>query len=175
MSGSALIDIVLVAPQIGSNTGAVVRLCANAGARLHLVEPFGFALDEASVRRGGLDYHELTSVQRWESFAACRAGLGVQRPWFATMARAAQVYSEVTFGSDAVLVFGCESDGLPADVVAQFAASQRLRIPMRPENRSLNLANAVAVVLYEAWRQHGFEGAVTEVGAQTQERFEPLD
>lgn len=175
MSGSALIDIVLVAPQIGSNTGAVVRLCANAGARLHLVEPFGFSLDEASVRRGGLDYHELTSVQRWESFEACRAGLGPQRPWFATMARASRVYSEVDLPAGAVLVFGCESDGLPADVAAQFPAQQRLRIPMRPGNRSLNLANAVAVVLYEAWRQRGFEGAALDGGVRTQERFEPLD
>ena len=169
---AALLDVVLVAPQIATNTGNIIRLCANVGARLHLVEPLGFSLDAAAVRRGGLDYHELVDVRCWESWSECRAGLGTDPPrrWFATTAagadrpdlgRAPRRYDEYAYRSGDVVVFGCEASGLPAEILAEFGADGRLTIPMRPDNRSLNVANAVAVVAYEAWRQHGFSGAAT--------------
>jgi tRNA (cytidine/uridine-2'-O-)-methyltransferase len=169
---AALLDVVLVAPQIPTNTGNIIRLCANVGARLHLVEPLGFSLDAAAVRRGGLDYHELADVRRWDSWSGCRAGLGTDPPrrWFATTAAGAdrgevghapRRYDGCAYRSGDVVVFGCEASGLPAGILAEFGADRRLTIPMRPANRSLNVANAVAVVAYEAWRQHGFSGAAT--------------
>lgn len=172
---SALLDVVLLAPQIATNTGNIIRLCANVGARLHLVEPLGFSLDAAAVRRGGLDYHELVDVRRWDSWPDCRAGLGTDPPrrWFATTAagvvrhddeRAPRRYDGCAYRSGDVVVFGCEASGLPAEVLAEFGADRHLTIPMRPGNRSLNIANAVAVVAYEAWRQHGFVGAAPDIG-----------
>jgi tRNA (cytidine/uridine-2'-O-)-methyltransferase len=157
---AAVLDIVLVAPQIAVNTGSIVRLCANVGARLHLVEPLGFDLDDRSLRRGGLDYHELTTCTTWPSWEACRDGVGLDRRWFATTAQPpVRRYDEVTFQADDVIAFGCESSGLPPELVATFPVEHRLGIPMRPGNRSLNLAGAVAVVAYEAWRQRDFDGA----------------
>jgi tRNA (cytidine/uridine-2'-O-)-methyltransferase len=162
----ALLDVVVVAPQIATNTGNIIRLCANVGARLHLVEPFGFSLDSAAVRRGGLDYHELVDVRRWESWPECRAGVGSgpTRRWFATTANAnlSCRYDACAYRSGDVVVFGCEASGLPAEILAEFAADRRLTVPMRPANRSLNVANAIAVVTYEAWRQHGFSGAAPD-------------
>ena len=149
-----------------------MRVAANCGARLHLVEPLGFSLDEAAVRRGGLDYHELADVTRWPDLAACRAGIGNQRRWFATTASARRSYVDVDYRDD-VIVFGCESDGLSPTDLATFPDDARLRIPMRPGNRSLNLANAVSVIAFEAWRQQGFEGASDAEGAGTVERFAP--
>jgi tRNA (cytidine/uridine-2'-O-)-methyltransferase len=155
-----MLEVVLVAPQIAPNTGSIVRLCANAGARLHLVEPLGFTLDDRSLRRGGLDYHELTDTQCWPSWDACRDGLGRERRWFATSAGSSERrYDEIAYEPADVVVFGCEADGLPASVLDEFTPEDRLYVPMRPHNRSLNLASAVAVVVYEAWRQHGFPGA----------------
>jgi tRNA (cytidine/uridine-2'-O-)-methyltransferase len=169
-----LLDVVLVAPQIATNTGNIIRLCANVGARLHLVEPLGFSLDSAAVRRGGLDYHELAEVTCWESWAACRSGLGdASRRWFATTAGNAPLRSDVAaplrydacdYESGDIVVFGCEASGLPPQILAEFDPNRRLTIPMRPMNRSLNIANAVAIVVYEAWRQHGFEGAARTSG-----------
>jgi tRNA (cytidine/uridine-2'-O-)-methyltransferase len=157
-----VLDIVLVAPQIAVNTGNIVRLCANAGARLHLVEPLGFSLDDAALRRGGLDYHELTETKCWESWHACRAALGTDRRWFATTARVPhRRYDTIDYQPTDVVVFGCEEFGLPGVLLAEFPVDHRLGIPMRPGNRSLNLGNAVSVVLYEAWRQHGFADAAT--------------
>jgi tRNA (cytidine/uridine-2'-O-)-methyltransferase len=154
-----MLEIVLFAPQIAVNTGNIVRLCANVGARLHLVEPLGFSLDDRALRRGGLDYHELTETTRWPSWRACRAGFADRR-WFATSAGVrARRYDDAEFFPGDVVVFGCETDGLPASVLATFPPDRRLHIPMRPGNRSMNLAGAVAVVAYEAWRQHGFAGA----------------
>ena len=153
-------DVVLVAPQIATNTGNIVRLCANVGAGLHLVRPLGFALDDAALRRGGLDYHELIDTHVWDTWAECRAALGSKRRWFATTTRAPNCrYDEVRFAVDDVLVFGCESAGLDDSLLAGFPTERRLSIPMRPSNRSLNLANAVSVVVYEAWRQDNFDGA----------------
>lgn len=163
-------EIVLVAPQIAPNTGNVIRLCANLGARLHLVEPLGFSMDARLLRRGGLDYHELTQVQVHPAFADVRVALaGSNRRWFALTGRGARRYDTVDYGGDDVLVFGCESAGLPDDVLREFADDERVAIPMRPGNRSLNLANAVAVVAYEAWRRGGFEGAAEALSAGTAE------
>lgn len=159
---TSMLEVVLVEPQIATNTGNIIRLCANVGARLHLVRPLGFALDDASLRRGGLDYHELADTQVWDTWADCRAALGTERRWFATTTRdPRRRYDEVEYRAGDVVVFGCEATGLGESLLAEFASEQRLHIPMRPANRSLNLANAVSVVAYEAWRQHDFAGAAT--------------
>jgi tRNA (cytidine/uridine-2'-O-)-methyltransferase len=157
-----MLEVVLVEPQIATNTGNIVRLCANVGAGLHLVRPLGFDLDAAALRRGGLDYHELTDTKVWETWADCRVALGVERRWFATTTRAPhRRYDTVDYTAGDVVVFGCEATGLGDALLAEFAGDHRLHIPMRPSNRSLNLGNAVSVVLYEAWRQHGFVDAAT--------------
>ncbi len=157
-----MLEVVLVEPQIATNTGNIIRLCANVGARLHLIRPLGFSLDEAAVRRGGLDYHELTDTQVWDTLADCRIALGDGRRWFATTKHVPhRRYDEVDYRVGDVVVFGCESEGLGEVVLAEFTDDERLAIPMRPMNRSLNLANAVSVVAYEAWRQHEFAGAAT--------------
>jgi len=157
-----MLEVVLVEPQIATNTGNIVRLCANVGARLHLVQPLGFDLDSAALRRGGLDYHELADTQVWESWDDCRTALGSERRWFATTTRTPhRRYDDVTYRSGDVVVFGCEATGLGSDLLAEFACAHRLHIPMRPSNRSLNLANAVSVVVYEAWRQQDFIDAAT--------------
>jgi tRNA (cytidine/uridine-2'-O-)-methyltransferase len=153
--------VVLVHPEIPGNTGNVIRLTANTGAALHLVEPLGFRMDDRDLRRAGLDYHEYATVRVHHDFAACRAALGRDGPrrWFAfTTEAAASLYAARFTGGD-VLVFGCETSGLPPAVLATFAPEARLRIPMRPGIRSLNLSNAVAVAVYEAWRQAEFPGA----------------
>lgn len=157
-----MLEVVLVEPQIATNTGNIIRLCANVGARLHLVGPLGFDMDGASLRRGGLDYHELTDTQFWTTWEDCRAALGDERRWFATTTRVPhRRYDEVAYRSGDVVVFGCEATGLGAGLLAEFPAEHRLHIPMRPSNRSLNLANAVSVIAYEAWRQHDFFDAAT--------------
>ena len=157
-----MLEVVLVAPQIASNTGSIIRLCANVGARLHLVRPLGFALDDAALRRAGLDYHELTDTQLWDTWEDCRAGLGGERRWFATTTHVPhRRYDAVDYRAGDAVVFGCEATGLGDPLLAEFSADHRLCIPMRPANRSLNLSNAVSVVAYEAWRQHAFAGAAT--------------
>jgi tRNA (cytidine/uridine-2'-O-)-methyltransferase len=161
-AGSPLLEVVLVEPQIATNTGNIVRVCANVGARLHLVEPLGFDLDSSALRRGGLDYHEISDTHIWRSWADCRAALGSKRRWFATTTRAPhRRYDTVSYRSDDIVVFGCEATGLGASLLAEFPIDHRLHIPMRPSNRSLNLANAVSVVVYEAWRQRDFVDAAT--------------
>jgi tRNA (cytidine/uridine-2'-O-)-methyltransferase len=159
-----LLDVVLVAPEIAPNTGNIIRLCANTGAVLHLVEPLGFSIDDRSLRRAGLDYHELADVRVHRDLSSCRAQLDGVR-WFACSARATRRYDEVVYASGDAVVFGAERAGLPADVLASFEGAHVLGIPMREGNRSLNLANAVAVVVYEAWRQRGFSGGA--LGGQT--------
>jgi tRNA (cytidine/uridine-2'-O-)-methyltransferase len=157
-----VLEVVLVEPQIATNTGNIVRLCANVGARLHLVRPLGFALDDAALRRGGLDYHELVDTQVWDTWDGCRAALGIERRLFATTTRAPhRRYDDVDFRVGDVVTFGCEAAGLGEVLLAEFSPEHRLHIPMRPSNRSLNLANAVSVVLYEAWRQRDFVGSAT--------------
>ena len=150
--------VVLVHPEIPPNTGNVIRLTANTGTALHLVQPLGFRMDDRELRRAGLDYHEYARVRVHESFAACRQAIDAEAPrrWFAFTTQSARASYDVAYAPGDVLVFGCESKGLPASIVAQFADDARLRIPMQPGVRSLNLSNAVAVAVYEAWRQQGF-------------------
>ncbi|MEO8975801.1 MAG: tRNA (cytidine(34)-2'-O)-methyltransferase [Casimicrobiaceae bacterium] len=156
-----MLAIVLVHPQIPPNTGNVIRLAANSGADLHLVQPLGFRMDDKDLQRAGLDYHEYARVRVHRDFATCRNALdaGGARRYFAFTTRAQQSLADVRFGADDVLVFGCETSGLPDDLLATFAAQSRVRIPMRAAMRSINLSNAVAIAVYEAWRQHGYRGA----------------
>ena len=150
-----MFHVILHEPQIPPNTGNIIRLCANTGSRLHLVEPLGFELDRRSVRRAGLDYAELAIVQRHASLQACLSALQGTRV-FAVETGAGRRYDQARFADGDALLFGSETQGLPA---AALAAQQRLFIPMCAGNRSLNLANAVAVVVYEAWGQLGFGAA----------------
>jgi tRNA (cytidine/uridine-2'-O-)-methyltransferase len=152
-----MLDIVLVQPEIPPNTGNVIRLAANTGARLHLVQPLGFSLDDKQLKRAGLDYHEYATVQVHPSWEALAEAMKARR-MFAFATSAERLFTEVRYAAGDVLVFGREADGLPAEVLAQFPAEQRLRLPMRPGNRSVNLSNAVAIAVFEAWRQLGFSG-----------------
>ncbi|MEZ5464055.1 MAG: tRNA (uridine(34)/cytosine(34)/5-carboxymethylaminomethyluridine(34)-2'-O)-methyltransferase TrmL [Lysobacteraceae bacterium] len=153
-----LIDVILFEPEIPPNTGNIIRLCANSGARLHLIEPMGFSVDDKQLRRAGLDYHEFAELRVHADLDACLAALEPKR-LFAVSTRGRQRYDRVEYAEGDALLFGPESRGLPGDVIDSLPPEQRLRLPMRPGNRSLNLSNAVAVIVYEAWRQHGFDGA----------------
>ncbi len=156
-----MFSVVLVHPEIPPNTGNVIRLTANTATELHLVEPLGFRMEDRELKRAGLDYHEYARVRVHRDFAACRAAVdgGGRRRWYAfTTAAEASLY-DTRFAAGDVLVFGCETAGLPAGILGEFPPQARLRIPMRPGVRSLNLSNAVAVAVYEAWRQAGFAGA----------------
>ena len=153
-----MFEVVLYQPEIPPNAGNVIRLCANAGARLHLVEPLGFSMDDKQLKRAGLDYHELTHIAVHRDWAAC-ASLLAGRRMFALSSRGSVSYASVRYESGDVFVFGAEAQGLPEEMIAKFAPERQLRLPMRPGNRSLNLSNAVAVVVFEAWRQLGFSGA----------------
>lgn len=154
-----MFDVILVHPEIPPNTGNVIRLCANTGARLHLIEPLGFAMDDARMRRAGLDYHEWARVQvhpHWSAFLAARQPDPARL--FALSTHGRQPLGSMPFQEGDCFVFGSESAGLPPDIRCAFAPNQLLRLPMRPGNRSLNLSNAVAVVVFEAWRQQGYAG-----------------
>jgi tRNA (cytidine/uridine-2'-O-)-methyltransferase len=153
-----MLDIVLYEPEIPGNTGNIIRLCANTGAQLHLIEPMGFVLDDARLRRAGLDYHEWAQVKVHKDWAAARLALADRR-WFACTTKGKTGAFDVAFAAGDVLVFGPESRGLPPQVLAEFAEENKLRMPMLPESRSLNLSNSVAVMIYEGWRQQGFAGA----------------
>jgi tRNA (cytidine/uridine-2'-O-)-methyltransferase len=154
-----MFNIVLVHPEIPPNTGNVIRLAANTGCALHLVEPLGFALDDRRLRRAGLDYHEYAPVQRHASWPAF---LGAMRPdparLFAFTTRGTRAFAEVVWRGGDWLVFGSETAGLPAAVREDFAPDRRVRLPLRAAQRSLNLSNAVAVAVFEAWRQNGYAG-----------------
>ena len=152
-------DVVLVHPEIAPNTGNIIRLCANTGARLHLVEPLGFTLEDKLLRRAGLDYHELTTMTVHSSFEAAERSLGITKRAYAFSSRGIRRYTDVAFTQDDVLVFGAENAGLCESHLAAFPPERLLTIPMRADNRSMNLSNAVAVVVYEAWRQSNFEGS----------------
>jgi tRNA (cytidine/uridine-2'-O-)-methyltransferase len=156
-------DIVLYQPEIPPNTGNVLRLCANTGCRLHLVEPLGFLLTDRALERAGLDYGDISDIKVHTDWAACRARFRDQRI-FAFSTRARLTYTAVRFGASDVFLFGSETRGLPADVMSQVDSARLLRLPMRPGSRSMNLSNAVAVVVFEAWRQIGFSGALTPDG-----------
>ncbi len=153
-----MFDIVLVTPEIPPNTGNVIRLCANTGARLHLVQPLGFNFEDRQLERAGLDYRDLAEVTIHASWDACVAALGPNRRWFAFSARGTTRHTDVAFAEGDALVFGPESTGLSDTMLAQFAVTDRLRLPMIPARRSLNLSNTVAIAIYEAWRQHNFRG-----------------
>jgi tRNA (cytidine/uridine-2'-O-)-methyltransferase len=153
-----MFEVVLYQPEIPPNTGNVIRLCANAGARLHLIHPLGFEWDSARVRRAGLDYHELTNIQHHDNWTACASQLAGRRI-FAVDNPGRARYDQVAFQSGDVFVFGQETRGLPNSVIETIAEDRRLELPMQPDNRSLNLANSVAIVVYEAWRQCAFAGA----------------
>ena len=156
-----MFHIVLIAPEIPPNTGNVIRLAANTGCTLHLVEPLGFSMDDRLLRRAGLDYHETASVRRHASWAALQAA---ERPdparCHAFTTRGARALHETRWQPGDWLVFGNETAGLPEPLLAAFGPAQRVRLPMRAGQRSLNLSNAVAVAVFEAWRQNGYEGGV---------------
>ncbi|TCO82717.1 tRNA (cytidine/uridine-2'-O-)-methyltransferase [Plasticicumulans lactativorans] len=152
-----MFHVILFQPEIPPNTGNVIRLCANTGATLHLVHPLGFALDDAKLRRAGLDYHEWARLQEHRSLAEALAAVAPGRV-YAFTTKAARGFHELAYAPGDALLFGPETRGLPAEVLAGFADDARLRLPMRPGQRSLNLSNAVAVALFEAWRQHGYAG-----------------
>jgi tRNA (cytidine/uridine-2'-O-)-methyltransferase len=151
-------DILLYQPEIPPNTGNIIRLCANTGARLHLIAPLGFDLDDRNLRRAGLDYHEYATLQVHASLEDALTTIAPPR-LFALSTRNSLRFDVPRYAPGDAFLFGSESRGLPDDVLASVPEGQRLRLPMRPDNRSLNLSNAVAVVAFEAWRQSGFAGA----------------
>ncbi|MFU8787882.1 MAG: tRNA (uridine(34)/cytosine(34)/5-carboxymethylaminomethyluridine(34)-2'-O)-methyltransferase TrmL [Methylobacter sp.] len=153
-----MFHIVLYEPEIPANTGNIIRLCANAGMHLHLIKPLGFDLDDKKLRRAGLDYHEWVAVKEHETLADFIGSIKPGR-LFALTTKGTKSYTEVAFQPGDALLFGPETRGLPADVLAELGSGQCLYVPMQAASRSLNLSNTVAVVLYEAWRQLGFAGA----------------
>ncbi|WP_428637176.1 tRNA (uridine(34)/cytosine(34)/5-carboxymethylaminomethyluridine(34)-2'-O)-methyltransferase TrmL [Shewanella sp.] len=153
-----MFHIALYEPEIAPNTGNIIRLCANNGCQLHLIEPLGFDLEEKKLRRAGLDYSDLTRVTRhkdFESFLSVMAGKRIM----ACTTKGSRPHSEIAFEKDDVLLFGPETRGLPMEIIESIPTSQRLRIPMAASSRSLNLSNSVAIISYEAWRQLGYPGA----------------
>ncbi|MFC6635257.1 tRNA (uridine(34)/cytosine(34)/5-carboxymethylaminomethyluridine(34)-2'-O)-methyltransferase TrmL [Microbulbifer taiwanensis] len=156
-----MFKIVLYQPEIAPNTGNIIRLCANTGAELHLIEPLGFAMDDKRLRRAGLDYSEYSRVVRhrdWQAFVEAEQPARV----LALSTKGSRRHTEIDYRPGDAIVFGPETRGLPADFLEQVGAEHTLRIPMRPECRSINLSNAAAVVIYEAWRQLDFAGALTQ-------------
>jgi tRNA (cytidine/uridine-2'-O-)-methyltransferase len=153
-----MFHVILFRPEIPPNTGNLIRLCANVGATLHLVHPLGFTIDDARVRRAGLDYHEMACVREHADLPACLGAVSPAR-LFALTTRASRSVYDVAFAAGDAFLFGPETSGLPAELLATFAPDARLKIPMRAGNRSLNLSNAAAVTVYEAWRQLGFAGS----------------
>jgi tRNA (cytidine/uridine-2'-O-)-methyltransferase len=152
-----MFDVVLFQPEIPPNTGNAIRLCANTGARLHLVRPLGFTLEDAQLRRAGLDYHEYARLQVHDTLEAALAAIAPRR-LFALSTRGTTRFDTPRYAEGDAFLFGPETRGLPDDVLAQVPDAQRLRLPMQPGNRSLNLSNAIAVVVFEAWRQQDFAG-----------------
>lgn len=154
-----MLDIILYQPEIPPNTGNIVRLCANTGFSLHLIEPLGFDLDEKKVRRAGLDYHDFARVSR---HASLQDYIEQQQParLFACTTKGTKYFTDVQYQAGDALLFGPETRGLPEDIIFSLPEAQRLRIPMAPDSRSMNLSNAVSVFVYEAWRQLDFQGAV---------------
>lgn len=153
-----MFHVVLFEPEIPPNTGNIIRLCANTGAALHLIEPLGFELDEPRLRRAGLDYHEWADVSRWPTLNAFSEAISPPRT-LAFTTHASNNYADISYQAEDALLFGPETRGLPNELLDEFEPAHRLRIPMLANNRSLNLSNAVAVVCFEAWRQHGFLNA----------------
>ena len=151
-----MLNIVLLEPEIPPNTGNIIRLCANAGAQLHLIHPLGFSLNEKAVRRAGLDYSELTQVTEYKNYNAFLDKNPTSR-LFACTTKGAIQHSNAKFQADDFLLFGPESRGLPDSILSRFNSSRKIRIPMQPQSRSLNLSNSCAIILYEAWRQCDYQ------------------
>jgi len=154
-----MFNIVLFEPEIPPNTGNIIRLCANTGAQLHLVKPLGFSLEDKQLKRAGLDYHEYANLQIHENWDACKISLAGKRI-FAITTKGSTAHGNIKFHKDDVFVFGPETRGLPEEIRNEFSVEHRVKLPMLPQSRSLNLSNSAAVLLYEAWRQIGFEGGV---------------
>ncbi len=157
VSDSIMLHVVLHTPKIPPNTGNVIRLMANTGFQLHLIEPLGFEFEEKPLRRAGLDYHDLANVKRHKDYWAFKEHIGTAKI-FAITTKGTRSYADISFEEGDVLLFGSETAGLPNEVMESIHADDRLRIPMQPNNRSLNLSNSVSIVVYEAWRQSGFVG-----------------
>ena len=153
-----MFHLILYQPEIPPNTGNIIRLCANTGVTLHLVKPLGFALEDKQLRRAGLDYHEFATMRVHENWPACLIALGDCR-LFAASTKGGTSYDSIHYKPGDGIVMGPETRGLPTEILESFAASQRIRLPMLPSSRSLNLSNAAAAIIYEAWRQNGFEGS----------------
>ena len=150
-----MLQIILYTPQIPPNTGNIIRLCANSGARLHIIEPIGFSVDEKSCRRAGLDYQSLTDVIIHKNWHSCKQVLSGRNIWAITKFGGKR-YDQTSFSNNDALLFGSEISGLPKNIKNEFAKSRQLYLPMQKESRSLNLSNSVAICLYEAWKQNGF-------------------
>lgn len=155
-----MLHIALFEPEIPPNTGNIIRLCANAGAQLHLIEPLGFQLDDKRLRRAGLDYHEFSNVQLHHSIQDFKLWLADRR-LFACTTKSKQHHNEASYRDEDVFLFGPESRGLPADILDHVSMLHKIRIPMQANSRSLNLSNATAIILYEAWRQLGYTNAIS--------------
>jgi tRNA (cytidine/uridine-2'-O-)-methyltransferase len=153
-----MFHVILYQPEIPPNTGNVIRLCANTGCQLHLIRPLGFTLEDKQLLRAGLDYHEFATLRVHDTLADCLSAFDPARV-FALTTKGSQAFHQLRYQAGDAFLFGPESRGLPAEVLGQFNAGQRVRLPMLPDNRSLNLSNTVAVAVYEAWRQCGFIGA----------------
>lgn len=154
-----MLHVALFEPEIPPNTGNIIRLCANAGAQLHLIEPFGFVLDDKRLRRAGLDYHEFADVHIHKDYQQFRSWTGDRRV-FACTTKTKQGHTQPVYQDEDVLLLGPESRGLPIDILNDIGDAHKIRIPMQANSRSLNLSNATAIILYEAWRQLGFNNAV---------------
>ncbi|WP_411704544.1 tRNA (uridine(34)/cytosine(34)/5-carboxymethylaminomethyluridine(34)-2'-O)-methyltransferase TrmL [Edaphovirga cremea] len=154
-----MLNIVLFEPEIPPNTGNIIRLCANTGFQLHVIEPLGFTWDDKRLRRAGLDYHEFANIKRHHDYQAFVASERPQR-LFALTTKGTPAHSAVSYQVGDFLLFGPETRGLPAEILNALPAEQKIRIPMQPDSRSMNLSNAVSVVVYEAWRQLGYAGAL---------------
>lgn len=153
-----MLQVALFEPEIPPNTGNIIRLCANSGFKLHLIEPLGFAWDDKRVKRAGLDYHEFADVKRHANYQAFLDYVGDARI-FACTTKGTKYHHQVEYQAGDVLLFGPETRGLPAEILDQLPAEQKVRIPMLPESRSMNLSNAVSVFIYESWRQLDFAGS----------------
>lgn len=154
-----MFQLALYQPEIPPNTGNIIRLCANTGTPLHLIKPLGFAMDDKRLRRAGLDYSEWASVQLHDTWSAFKASLNGSGKIYAATTKATLGHSEVNYTAQDIFLFGPETRGLPAEILAELGQRQCIRIPMLAHSRSLNLSNSAAVILFEAWRQHGFAGA----------------
>ena len=151
-----MFNVILYQPEIPPNTGNIIRLCANTGVRLHLVKPLGFSLEDKQLVRAGLDYHEFATLHVYDTWSECAERFTNGR-LFAVSTKNTLRYDRISYANGDAFLFGPETRGLPADLLKSFKEEHRIRLPMRPESRSLNLSNAVAVIVYEAWRQIGFE------------------